>query len=100
MNFVMTYDLKLEGQERKDCEERIEMVLESYKYTKQLTTFFVVHIESYNQWDQILAGLSAIAKEVSGKFYFIMSPPVSGGRYNGYMPKASWNDINSITALD
>lgn len=100
MNFVLTYDLNLEGQERKDIEDRITQVLEPYRHTKQLSTFYVLHIESYTQWEQILEGLTIIAKGLTGKFYFIMSPPVSGGRYNGYMPKASWSDINSITSLD
>lgn len=100
MNFVLTYDLKLEGQERKNVEERIGSVLEPYKSAKNLSTFYVIHIDSYVQWEQILSGLTAIAKDIPSKFYFIMSPPSNGGRYNGYMPSSNWDSINGITSLD
>lgn len=100
MNFVLTYDLKLEGQQRKNIEDRIDLVLQSYRYSKALPTFYVIHVDSFAQWEQILAGLTVIARELSGSFYFIMSPPVSGGRYNGYLPTTLWNTINGITALD
>lgn len=100
MNFVLTYDLKLTGQERTSIETRIDNVLKPYKYAKNLSTFYVIHIDSYTQWDQILVSMTNIAKDLVGKFHFIMSPPVNGGRYNGYLPYKSWETINGITSLD
>lgn len=100
MHFVLTYDLSLKDEERRDAEERIDEVLSPYQHTRKLTTFFIIHVNSYSDWTLIRSNMSEIAQDLNGALHYIMSPLMSGGRYDGYLPQNDWNDINAITSLD
>ena len=100
MHFVLSYDLSAEGQRRTDIEREIENVLSPYQSVKRLSTFFIIHVENIHQWSSIRLSLTEITKRIPEKFFFIMSPLIPVGRYNGYLPQDEWNQINAITALN
>ena len=97
MHFVLTYDLSAEGERRTDIENRIENTLAPYIHVKRLSTFYIIQVNGYVEWEAIRSSFTSIAQNISERFHFIMSPLMTGGRYNGYLPKEDWDEINKIT---
>ena len=100
MHFVLTYDLTAEGQRRTEIENEITNILSPYQFVHRLSTFFIIHVDTLNQWETIRVALTELARRIPEQFFFIMSPAMSVGRYNGFLPQEQWNDINAITALN
>lgn len=101
MHFVFSYDLQAEGQKRTDLEQRILNILTPYRHVRSLNNFYIIHVQNHAEWEAIRSLLTAIAKEVDGTntFYFVMSPPQTEGRYNGYLPAGEWQGINQLTDM-
>lgn len=99
MHFVLSYDLSAQGERRTQIEEEIINVFAQLRFVRRLTTFFIIHVEDQNQWEQIRQNLTEIARRIPENFFFIMSPLMSFGRYNGFLPQQEWDEINLITDL-
>jgi len=97
MHFTLTYDLGAEGERRTAIENQIQEILKPYKLVKKLTTFYIIYVPTVENWELLRGALTNFQKTISEKFYFIMSPPMSGGTYNGVIPKDEWAAINEIT---
>ena len=98
MHCTLTYDLGATGDRRTQIEAEIDKILKPYRWAKRLTTFYVVEIDSKENWDKLLTDLQNLSKSISERFHFIMSPPMTGGRYNGILPSGKWDFINEITS--
>lgn len=98
MHFVLSYYLPLEeGARRNEIVSKIEGYLPADNYVKRLNTFYVVHINSEAEWNVILTNLSNLSKGIPEDLHFIMSPCMTGGRYNGILPKTEWDAINNLS---
>ncbi len=95
MHFVLTYDIHSSGQERSNIENQINEVINQYSWVKPLTTTYVVNVAGQNQWDLILNALQNISRNNPSKLNFLMTPLMSGGRYNGMLNENLWIEINN-----
>ena len=101
MHFVMSYDLRVPaGTRRKELEQRIADVINPCKNVSVLSSFFIIHVDDKSDWERIRKGLTEISTGIKETFYFVMSPLMDGGKYNGWLPNESWGPINEITNLD
>lgn len=101
MHCIFSYDLQLEaGQRRQEIENQIEGILQQYTpNVRRLSTFFIIHLRNQAEWDTLLDRLSRLSRGIPETFYFILSPIMDGGRYNGILPRGEWDGINAITSL-
>ncbi len=100
MHTVFSYDLQIPaGTRRQEIESRIEAILQPYTYVRRLTTFYIIHVATEAEWTALLNSLTALSREISETFRFIMSPPMDGGRYNGILARGDWDEINAITRM-
>lgn len=97
MHFVFSYDLSATGDRRKELEERITTILKPYRWAKRLSTFYIIEVSDTSAWQYILKQFSDMSNEINEKFHFVMSPPQSGGRYNGVLPNGQWDFVNTIS---
>lgn len=98
MHFVLSYDLSLEaGARRNEIVSQIEGFLPANNFVRRLSTFYVVHVNSETEWNAILTNLSNLSRGIPEDLYFIMSPCMTGGRYNGILPKTEWDAINNLS---
>lgn len=98
MHCTLTYDLGATGERRSEIESEIKGILASYRWAKRLTTFYVVEITTKERWNDLLTEFKSLSESISEKFHFIMSPPMSGGRYDGILSSGKWDFINEITS--
>jgi hypothetical protein len=52
-------------------------------YTEPVSKYLVVKVENEAKWHIILKALNGICEMYKGKITYIMSPPMTGGQYNG-----------------
>lgn len=99
MHFVLSYDLSAEGNRRTEIEQEIISVINPFRTVHGLSTFYIIHVDNPTQWESIRENLTNIARRIPENFFFIMTPLMSVGRYNGFLPQTLWNDINTLTDL-
>lgn len=97
MHFVLSYDLSIAaGVQRDQIVEQIERILPENNFVRRLSTFYIIHIESNNDWQRILDAMTALSRNTP-QLNFIMSPLMNGGIYNGYIPQDQWAAINQLS---
>lgn len=97
MHFVLSYDLSIEsGPQRTQIVNQIEGILPENNYVRRLSTFYIVHVETNEEWQRILNEMTTLSRNTS-QLNFIMSPLMSGGMYNGYIPQNQWAAINQLS---
>jgi len=96
MHFVVSWDIKAEGQEWDSINKEMKNCLSGYSWVRPLTTFYIVKVSSQSDWDSIQKNLVSIAKTAK-KVNFIMSPLMMGGRYDGWLPQDLWDSIRERT---
>lgn len=94
MHFVVSWDISASGDEWTRLNNQLKDKLSTYSWARPLTTFYVVNVSSHETWNSILSSLAGVCKENPGKINFIMTPLMSGGRYNGFLDKKMWDEIN------
>jgi hypothetical protein len=97
MHFVFTYDLSATGERRKQIEEELDTYLKPYAWVRRLSTFYIIKVNSTLEWENLLKQLQGYSNSLPEKFHFIMSPPMTGGTYNGILTEGLWDDINKIS---
>jgi hypothetical protein len=94
MHFVVSWDISASGTEWTTLNDRMRANLAPYSWVRPLTTLYVVQVAGQQVWDSILAGLTAVCQANPSKIYFIMTPLMNGGRYNGFLPENLWTEVN------
>lgn len=76
----------------------IANVLNLYPSYKALGNTYIVKVQSVGDWQRILQLMEPIAKTAPMPLNYIITPLMqTGNAYNGFMPKASWDEINKLT---
>lgn len=96
MHFVLSYQI-INQQAGDSLKERVLSVISQYEYVVVFDHLILVSVEDKNDWDKIRTGITAIAKSVDGNLFFIMSPVISQGKYNGWLQSGSWERINKVS---
>ena len=85
MHFALTYDLSAQGVRRNTIESRIEEILNPYVHVKRLTTFYIIHVDDNNAWEQIRQALTKLSQGIHEAFPFIMTRPIKDGGYHAVL---------------
>ena len=48
-------------------------------------------------WIAIFNSITDIARRYNNQLYFIISPIIPGGKYNGWLPVGEWDTINELS---
>lgn len=100
MHFVLSYDLSADGKRRTELEEQIQTIINPYRHVKRLSTFYIVRVNNNVEWTTIWRQMTNLSQGIPERLWFIMSPLMEGGHYNGILPEDQWADINAITKFD
>jgi hypothetical protein len=98
LHFVLSYDLRTNDDKKKEyVEQEIEYILAPHRRAKRLHDFYIIQVYSVEEWEKIKIDLTNLARKLTGQLYFIMSPLMTEGIYNGILDKGDWDEINAIT---
>jgi hypothetical protein len=98
MHFVFSYNIAGAKEEVIRLKKEIDKIIKPNRWANRLTDFYIVESESQANWESILKQFQDLSNNSPAKFHFIMSPLMSGGRYNGILPQGSWEFVNKITS--
>lgn len=98
MHIAVTWDISTSGDNWSSINERMRDVLKPYSWARPLSTFYVVKVNGEHDRTAIKEGLTAIASSSSSKIHFVVTPLMSSGSYDGYLPKDMWDNINQRTS--
>ncbi|WP_236685569.1 hypothetical protein [Geobacter pickeringii] len=97
MHIVISWDIKADGANWKELNEKMKGCLSGYSWVKPLTTLYIVKIYSSEDRKQIRDDLVSVCRDNPKKVNFIMSPAMEGGSYSGWLPKSLWPKIEKRT---
>ena len=97
MHIAVTWDISASGTRWNEINDQMREVLRPFSWVRPLTTFFVVRLNLHADQDSIRDGLLAVAKSVAEQVHFVVSPIMSSGRYDGYLPQDMWPELNQRT---
>ena len=98
MHCIFSYELQLlGGVSNTKIEQDIEEVLRLYRHVKRLSSFYIIQLNSEADWIAIFNSITDIARRYNNQLYFIISPIIPGGKYNGWLPVGEWDTINELS---
>lgn len=97
MHFIVSWDIPITIQNREDVEKQLVGCFSSYQFVKPLTTFYVVNVPAQSDYSNVLSNLQTVGKTISGAFRLVVSPIMTGGRYDGLHDNETWKLINQIS---
>jgi hypothetical protein len=98
MHFVVAWEIKSEGARWQEIDNAMKEGLTGYSWVRPLRTLYVVSVKTQDSWDSFQKNLLNIAKKfLPNEVYFIMTPLMVGGSYNGYLPEDAWAKISIRT---
>ena len=98
MHFGVSWDIEAEGQRWTEINNAMKKGLSGYSWVRPLATFYIVKVNSQYDWNFIHKNLTGVAEKIyPRKVNFVMGPLMSGGGYNGWLPKELWPKIRERT---
>lgn len=98
MHIAVTWDINSSGDSWSSINDEMKNVLNPYSWARPLSTFYVVRVNSEHDRTTIINELTAIASRSSFIINFVVTPLMSSGAYDGYLPTDMWDNINERTS--
>lgn len=73
---------------------KLKESLRGYSWVRPLTTFYVVRTNSEADRSLIKDRLVEVASSAGATVHIVISPTMSGGRYDGFLPSDFWPTLN------
>lgn len=94
MHLIVSWDIKTEEPAWGRVNATLVEALKPYSWVRPLTTFYVVPVTSefdrLTLRDRLVKAAQAAAPTT---VHIVISPAMSGGQYDGYLPKDYWQEI-------
>jgi hypothetical protein len=94
MHIIISWDISTKDKRWEEINEELKEALSSYSWVRPLSTFYVVRIVSEADRKTIRDRLVKVARSVSETVHIILSPMMSGGQYDGFLPKDMWEKLS------
>jgi hypothetical protein len=93
VHFVVSWDISAQGQRRTTIDEALKKALGTHSWVRPLTTFYVVQVYGTPAYDQVIDSLTRVAQAYPSDVHLVITPLMSGGVYNGFLPSNLWPEI-------
>ncbi len=97
MHIAVSWDISASGDRWNDINNELKAVIAAYSWVKPLNTFYIIKIDAEPSRRSIKDQLIAVARKTTETVHFVVTPVMSGGRYDGFLPKDTWELINQRT---
>ena len=94
MHVMLAWDIAASGPREVEIRDQLREVIQGYSWARPLGAVYVVKVTDAEDRERSIEKLTMTAKNIDEKVNFLISPPMEGGRYNGWLPKEMWEKIN------
>src|SRR5579862_4148872 len=98
MHVMLAWDITASGARWEELNKSLRDCLKQYSWVRVLRTVYVVRLMSEQAWSELVSDLTKVASAAPETVHFIVTPLMSAGAYNGYLPEQSWQKINERSA--
>jgi hypothetical protein len=96
MHFMVTWRYQSpDSAARSKVSSEITALLSKYSWVRPIEDTYVINVPDQAQYNLILNGLIAITNANPNVAHLLVSPPMTGGQYGGYIPGNYWKEINA-----
>lgn len=97
MHIAVSWDIKAENPRWGIINERLLEKIKPYSWVRPVNTFYVIKVDSVERRVEIVKSLTQAAQGVPESVFFVVTPLMVGGRYDGLLPKENWDQLNERT---
>jgi len=97
MHLLVSWEFRAQNPQNVPINAELVAIVQAYPFVHVLPNSYVVTVTSADQYQEVLNRLVAVAQRNPNSFYMIISPPMTGGRYGGFLPSTLWPEINNRT---
>lgn len=97
MHVMLSWDIPAEGERWKEINQQLRECLSSYSWVRPLKTVYVVKVDDHAERKALIAALTDVARSAPERVHFLMTPAMSGGGYNGFLPRDMWEKVTKRT---
>lgn len=94
MHIIVSWDIKTPKPKWDEIDEKLKEALTGYSWVRPLTTFYVVRTSGEVDRNLIRDRLVKVASSAGATVHIVISPTMSGGRYDGFLPSDAWPKLN------
>ncbi|WP_157648208.1 hypothetical protein [Burkholderia ubonensis] len=97
MHVTVSWDISAAGDKWNEINEKMKGALKGYSWVRPLKSVYVVNVDSAEDRLELKNNLIEVVKSSDERVNFIITPPMDGGSYSGWLPKSLWEKINQRT---
>ena len=97
LHVTIAWEVRASGARGQEIDRLFKQNISNYHWVQALSNVVVVSASSIEQLNALAVSLINTAKSLPEQPYVFISPPMSGGRYNGFVPSDKWQKLNEIT---
>lgn len=94
MHIMLSWDISATGDRWQQINDQLLACIKPYSWVRPLHNTYVVQLISAEQRTSMTTALTNVAKTVPETVNFLMSPLMTGGGYQGWLPQDTWKAIN------
>lgn len=97
MHVTVSWDISATGPRWTEINDLMKGALKGYSWVRPLKSLYIVKVASAEDRTILKDGLVRVIKSVDEKVHVLITPPMEGGTYTGWLPKGLWEKINQRT---
>lgn len=99
MHIMVCWDISAEGDRWGVINKSLLEGIQTFSWVKPLTTTYIIRVNGEQDRQNIQSELLLKAEAFSENVFFLITPVMPPGQYQGYLPKSLWADIGKRTGL-
>lgn len=97
MHVALSWDISASGERWTQINNAMREQFKGYSWVRPLRTFYVIKVQSTDDRDALVNRIVEVTKGFTETIHFVVTPVMSGGGYNGWLPQELWDKINQRT---
>jgi hypothetical protein len=94
MHFIVHWEFQPVAASRAAIDAELGAIIAKYSWVRPLTNFYVINVPSSESYQAATKLFNDVPKKYPGQIFLIVSPPMTGGTYSGYLPSNLWAELN------
>lgn len=97
MHVTLSWEITATGERWTQINNALKGALKGYSWVRPLKTLYVVKVDSAEDRQELKDSLLAVIRSTQEKVHLVITPPMDGGSYTGWLPRDLWDKINQRT---
>lgn len=97
MHVMICWEVKSTGPKSLETAKLMKAALDGYSWVRPIKNVYIVKVATAEERGALKDSLIAAIKESGEKVHLVITPPMAGGGYTGWLPRDLWERIDQRT---